>query len=159
MFSFSNFDQRIKEKGITKTFIAQKLGKNSTIFNDWSKGKSNPSDEALAIVAMCLDCTVSYLRGQTSDPQIEVIPADPEMVREEEALLEKRREESQRQLYEAMKIFYEGSAQTKKAPAEAGTEGTVEADIRLEAAGLSDENKRKTLEYMRLLALEQRATS
>jgi transcriptional regulator with XRE-family HTH domain len=122
LFSFSNFDKRVKEKGVSKTFIAQKLGRNSTIFHDWSKGKSSPSEEALGIVAECLDCTVSFLRGHTSDPQVEVILADPDKVREHEEQMEAQRQENLRRLVAADPL-----------------------------AGLSAENREKALEYIELL--------
>ena len=55
------FDALVKERGVTKQFIANKLGKNSVIFHDWSKGKSKPSNDDLQIVANCLNCAPDYL--------------------------------------------------------------------------------------------------
>ena len=53
------------ETGVKKTFVADRLNRNRTIFNDWEKGKSVPSDAQLEIVAQALGTTTAYLRGET----------------------------------------------------------------------------------------------
>lgn len=53
------------ETGVKKTFVADRLNRNRTIFNDWEKGKSVPSDDQLEIVAEALGTTAAYLRGET----------------------------------------------------------------------------------------------
>jgi len=72
MFSFTNFDKRTKEKGMTKLFLAQQIDKHPSIFHDWRKGKSAPSETDLNIIASCLKCTTGYLKGLSSSPIIDV---------------------------------------------------------------------------------------
>jgi len=58
----------IKERGVTKSYLASKLNRNRVIFSDWARGKSAPSKEALRIIAYALDTTPEYLTGESDDP-------------------------------------------------------------------------------------------
>lgn len=65
MLDFDKLNRLFKETGVTKSSIANKLNRNRSIFNDWEKGKSVPSDAQLEIVAQALGTTTAYLRGET----------------------------------------------------------------------------------------------
>ncbi|WP_417129045.1 helix-turn-helix domain-containing protein [Ruthenibacterium lactatiformans] len=68
MFSFDRFDALIKEQGISKAFLAEKIGRHKTIFYDWQKGNSAPKKEYLDIIADILGTTPAYLTGESDDP-------------------------------------------------------------------------------------------
>lgn len=68
MFSFDRFDALIKEQGISKAFLAEKIGRHKTIFYDWQKGNSAPKKEYLDIIADLLGTTPAYLTGESDDP-------------------------------------------------------------------------------------------
>lgn len=65
MFNYDRFEALRAEKGITKKFIADALGKKDVIFHAWKTNKSRPSAEQLRIVADILDTTPAYLMGET----------------------------------------------------------------------------------------------
>lgn len=65
MLDFDRLNKLLKDTGVTKSSIANKLNRNRSIFNDWEKGKSVPSDAQLEIVAQALGTTAAYLRGET----------------------------------------------------------------------------------------------
>lgn len=67
MFSFTRFEELLREKGVKKTFLAEKLHRTSTIFQDWKAGKSRPSYEQVQIVAEALGTTPEYLTGETDE--------------------------------------------------------------------------------------------
>ena len=68
LFDYNRFEQLRSAKGITKKFIAQSLGRSSTICQDWKQQKSQPNPEQLRRVAEILDTTPAYLSGETEDP-------------------------------------------------------------------------------------------
>lgn len=95
LFDYNRFEQLRSAKGITKKFIAQALGRSSTICQDWKQQKSQPNPEQLHRVAEILDTTPAYLSGETDDPS--PVPAAD---RELEALLTALRErEDMRMLF------------------------------------------------------------
>lgn len=54
-----------KEKGLSNTFLAKKLGKSASLFVDWRKGKSKPSENDIVTLAELLNTTVDYLTDKT----------------------------------------------------------------------------------------------
>ena len=78
MFNFTRFDELRAEKGVTKKFLAEKLERHSTIFQDWKHRKSTPSASQLKIIARELDTTPEYLMGESDDKHP---PAKPVYVR------------------------------------------------------------------------------
>ena len=68
MLDFVRLNTLIKERGVTKSYLASKLNRNRVIFSDWARGKSAPSKEALRIIAYALDTTPEYLTGESDDP-------------------------------------------------------------------------------------------
>ena len=68
LFDYNRFEQLRSAKGITKKFIAQSLGRSSTICQDWKQQKSQPSSTQLSKIAEILDTTPAYLCGETDDP-------------------------------------------------------------------------------------------
>ena len=68
MLDFVRLNTLIKERGVTKSYLASKLNRNRVIFSDWARGKSAPSKEALRIIAYALDTTPAYLTGESDDP-------------------------------------------------------------------------------------------
>lgn len=68
MFNYEKFEALRVSRGITKTFIAQSIGRAATVCQDWKQQKSQPSDEQLAVVARILGTTPAYLRDETEDP-------------------------------------------------------------------------------------------
>ena len=94
LFHYERFEQLRLSRGITKTFIAQSLGRSATLCQDWKQQKSQPNEQQLREVARILGTTPAYLRGETDDPGL---PRDDEM----EALLTSLRErEDMRMLFE-----------------------------------------------------------
>ncbi|MEG2000573.1 MAG: helix-turn-helix transcriptional regulator [Evtepia sp.] len=69
MFNYEKLNALINEKGIKKTALAEKIGKNQSIFTDWKKGKSEPKEEYIEIIASLLDTTVAYLTDQTDQKE------------------------------------------------------------------------------------------
>ena len=67
LFNYERFEALRSSRGITKRFIAQSLGRSSTLCQDWKKQKSQPNDEQLAVVARILGTTPEYLRGETDE--------------------------------------------------------------------------------------------
>ncbi len=68
LFQYERFEALRVSRGITKTFIAQSLGRSATLCQDWKQQKSQPSEAQLAEVARILNTTPAYLRGETDDP-------------------------------------------------------------------------------------------
>ena len=68
LFQYERFEQLRLSRGVTKTFIAQSLGRSATLCQDWKQQKSQPNDEQLRKVAQILGTTPAYLRGETDDP-------------------------------------------------------------------------------------------
>lgn len=64
MFNYDKLEQLRKEKGISKKFIAEKIGRTGTTYQDWKNKKCEPSDEQLAVIAQLLDTTSEYLRDE-----------------------------------------------------------------------------------------------
>ncbi len=67
LFQYERFETLLKSRGITKTFIARKLGRSATLCQDWKQQKSQPSDAQLREVARILGTTPEYLRGETDE--------------------------------------------------------------------------------------------
>lgn len=95
LFDYNRFEQLRSAKGITKKFIAQSLGRSSTICQDWKQQKSQPNPEQLRRVAEILDTTPAYLTGETEDPSPASSP-DREL---EELLTALREREDMRMLF------------------------------------------------------------
>ena len=94
LFQYERFEQLRLSRGVTKTFIAQSLGRSATLCQDWKQRKSQPSDTQLREVARILGTTPEYLRGETD----EILPND--MNEEMEQLLSSLRErEDMRMLF------------------------------------------------------------
>lgn len=68
LFDYDRFEQLRSSKGITKKFIAQSLGRSSTICQDWKQQKSQPNPQQLRKVADILGTTPAYLSGETDNP-------------------------------------------------------------------------------------------
>ena len=99
LFQYDRFEALRLSRGVTKTFIAQSLGRSATLCQDWKQQKSQPSDAQLREVARILGTTPAYLRGETDDPAPCPAP-DAEM----EALLSSLRErEDMRMLFKLAK--------------------------------------------------------
>lgn len=96
LFDYNRFEQLRSAKGITKKFIAQSLGRTSTICQDWKQQKSHPNPEQLRRVAEILGTTTAYLSGETDDPSPTSATSDGEL----DALLTALRErEDMRMLF------------------------------------------------------------
>ena len=93
LFQYERFEQLRLSRGVTKTFIAQSLGRSATLCQDWKQQKSQPSDAQLREVARILGTTSAYLRGETDDP---APPRDEEL---EELLCSLREREDMRMLF------------------------------------------------------------
>ena len=68
MLDFDRLNQLLKSKGVKKSFLADQLGKNRSIFSDWEAGKSQPKPEYITIIATLLGTTPAYLTGESDDP-------------------------------------------------------------------------------------------
>ena len=95
LFLYNRFEALRVARGITKTFIAQSLGRSPTLCQDWKQQKSQPSDAQLREVARILGTTSAYLRGETDDPALPGAQ-DAEM---EELLTTLREREDMRMLF------------------------------------------------------------
>ncbi len=93
LFQYEKFEQLRLSRGVTKTFIAQSLGRSATLCQDWKQQKSQPNDQQLLKVARILGTTPAYLRGETDDP---APPRDEEL---EELLSSLREREDMRMLF------------------------------------------------------------
>ena len=97
------------KSGVTKTFIAQSLGRSATLCQDWKQRKSQPSEAQLREVARILGTTPAYLRGETDDPS-----PFPQEDGEMEALLTSLRErEDMRMLF---KLAQDASPEDVRCP-------------------------------------------
>lgn len=95
LFQFERFEALRQSRGVTKTFIAQSLGRSTSLCQDWKQQKSQPSKEQLRVVARILGTTPAYLLGETDDPSTTPV-FDDEM----ESLLSSLRErEDMRMLF------------------------------------------------------------
>ena len=95
MFQYERFEALRLQRGVTKTFIAQTLGRSATLCQDWKQQKSQPSEAQLREVARILGTTPAYLRGETDDPDPSPAP-DAEM---EQLLGSLREREDMRMLF------------------------------------------------------------
>ncbi len=99
LFLYDRFEALRVSRGITKTFIAQSLGRTPTLCQDWKQQKSQPNDAQLREVARILGTTPAYLRGETDEPGI-----DPTRDEELEVILSHLRErEDMRMLFKLAK--------------------------------------------------------
>ena len=99
MFLYNRFEALRVARGITKTFIAQSLGRSPTLCQDWKQQKSQPNDAQLREVARILGTSTAYLRGETDDPA-PLGARDAEM---EELLTTLREREDMRMLFKLAK--------------------------------------------------------
>ena len=67
MFDFNRFEALREEKGVSKSFIAQKLDRTASICHDWKAGKSSPNEKQIQIVAKILGTSPEYLKGETDE--------------------------------------------------------------------------------------------
>ena len=67
MLDFDRLNELLKSKGVKKSFLADQLGKNRSIFCDWEAGKSQPKPEYITIIATLLGTTPAYLTGESDD--------------------------------------------------------------------------------------------
>ena len=74
LFDFTRFETLRKKYGITKTYLANLIGRTPTTIQDWKQKKSEPNDEQIKIIAKALHTTVAYLRGKTNDPNEKPAP-------------------------------------------------------------------------------------
>ena len=95
LFLYNRFEALRVARGITKTFIAQSLGRSPTLCQDWKQQKSQPNDAQLREVARILGTSTAYLRGETDDPA-PLGARDAEM---EELLTTLREREDMRMLF------------------------------------------------------------
>ena len=93
LFQYERFEQLRLSRGVTKTFIAQSLGRSATLCQDWKQQKSQPNEQQLLKVARILGTTPEYLHGETDDP---APPRDEEL---EELLSSLREREDMRMLF------------------------------------------------------------
>ena len=75
---FERLMDRIREKGVTQSFLCSLAGKKRQYISDVRKGHGSISEEALAIFAKALDTTVEWLTGESD--QKEVVKPIPEEV-------------------------------------------------------------------------------
>ena len=71
MFIYDRFEAVRAKKGITKAHIAGAINRTPTIIQDWKKGKSEPNEYQLAIIADVLGTTVAYLCGESDNDALE----------------------------------------------------------------------------------------
>lgn len=86
MLDFDRLKDLLRETGVTKSSIADKLNRNRSILNDWEKGKSAPSDAQLEIVAQALGTTVAYLQGESDIKERHPLQASDLTASEQEML-------------------------------------------------------------------------
>jgi transcriptional regulator with XRE-family HTH domain len=98
MFDFNRFEELRKEKGVTKKFIAQQLGRTETIVQDWKKGKSSPNESQLSVVALILGTTPAYLTGESNEKAPAVIGEGSERDKEIMKLLSEISDETKASL-------------------------------------------------------------
>ena len=67
LFDYDRLEELIKETGITKKSIADRIGRKPSIFQAWRDKKSMPSVDQIKIVAEILHTTPDYLLGQTNE--------------------------------------------------------------------------------------------
>ena len=67
MFIYSRFEELRKQKGITKKFISEHLGRSTSLCQGWKEGKSEPNRDQLLYVAKLLGTTPEYLTGETDE--------------------------------------------------------------------------------------------
>lgn len=99
LFNYDRFERLRSSKGITKKFIAQSLGRSSTICQDWKQQKSQPNPQQLRQVAEILGTSPAYLSGETEDPS----PVSEGSGELEELLTTLREREDMRMLFSLAK--------------------------------------------------------
>jgi len=114
MDTLDRITSELKSQGKSQKELMLYLGVHPNLYTNWKGGRNTSYHSYLPQIAEFLGVSIDYLAGRVSDPQMYIIPADPEKVREHEEFLEKRREESQRKLYEAMRNYCDGEEQIKK---------------------------------------------
>ena len=86
LLDINRLNNLFAETGIKKTAVAKRLNRNRVIFNDWEKGKSEPSDDQIEIVADALGTTAAYLRGETDIKEKHPLQTSDLTVSEQEML-------------------------------------------------------------------------
>lgn len=80
-----NLDKTIRlarAKGWSNAFLAKKLGRSSaSLFVDWRKGKSKPSENDLKMLADMLDTTTDYLTDKTDKKEKPLVNGDEELTK------------------------------------------------------------------------------
>ncbi len=79
MLNIAKIKSLAKSKGVSITFICEKLGRGPYYLNDLKKTNADLPDDRLAIIADILGTTTAYLRDETDDPspQKEKAPSPP----------------------------------------------------------------------------------
>lgn len=88
MFIYDRFEKLRSSQGIAKSYIAESIIRTPSTIQDWKKGKSEPNDDQIEVVAKILHTTSAYLRGETDDPSI---PTSDQYSPEENAVIKKYR--------------------------------------------------------------------
>lgn len=65
MVNITKIETLIKEKGWTKKFFSEQLGKNHGWIGDMKRGYGLPDENTLRVIADKLDTTVEYLTDKT----------------------------------------------------------------------------------------------
>ena len=73
MFNIDRFEELIKDTGVSKTSICNKLGRTRSFFVDVKKGKQSPRPDEIPVIADCLNCDADYLLGKTDIKKAPVV--------------------------------------------------------------------------------------
>jgi transcriptional regulator with XRE-family HTH domain len=103
LFIYSRFEELRSSKGVTKKFIADKLGRLPAICQDWKYGKSSPNADQLKIIAEILDTTPEYLTGKSDQKEKPVEPDELDIAFGE--IWETFSEDQKKATIEFMKMF------------------------------------------------------
>lgn len=68
--NLDNLFVRIKELGLNSKKVSENTGISTGNISDWKSGRSFPTAQKLVVLADYLDCSIDYLLGRTSIPEI-----------------------------------------------------------------------------------------
>ena len=70
MFNFDKFEKLSIQKGLSRSFVTRQLGKSTSFFADYRKGKFSISENDARTIANLLGTNVDYLMDRSEDDGI-----------------------------------------------------------------------------------------
>jgi repressor LexA len=63
---YERFEELLKERGVTSSFVAKEIGIGRSTLTDWKKGRTTPKLDKLSAIADYFDVRLEWLTGESN---------------------------------------------------------------------------------------------